>query len=83
MNAHNSIKFPEPRTWRLDHRQALMPSSTVMIADIVDSYNHPPLETIETYPAGYKHARRANMVFYDGHASAHSLRQTKELVVKF
>jgi prepilin-type processing-associated H-X9-DG protein len=83
MNAHNSIEYPDPRTWKLSHPQSLLPSATVMIADIAHTYNHPPLRSLQTNHAGYKHSTRANMVFFDGHASAHWLRQTNDLVVKF
>lgn len=83
MNAHNSIDFPDERTWRLTHVEAYRPSDTVMIADIAYTYNHPPLETLQTYHAGYRHADRANMVFYDGHVAPHTLQDTNQLILKF
>jgi prepilin-type processing-associated H-X9-DG protein len=83
MNAHNSIDFPDKRTWKLANAQGYRPTDTVMVADIVYTYNHPPLETLQKYHAGYKHETRANMVFYDGHVSGHTLAETNRLILKF
>lgn len=81
MNAHNSIQFPGPRT----HRSAVVtsPANTVLLGDLAYTYNHPPLETVETYHAGYKHKAKCTMIFFDTHASALSLKQTNDVVVKF
>jgi len=83
MNAHNSIDFPEPQTRRLAQAQAAGSAITLLIADTAFSYNHPPLQTFEPAQTGYKHQQKANMLFFDGHAAPHSLRQTNGLVMKF
>ena len=83
MNGFNSVKFPDRQTRRLAEAQARDSTATVMIADIAYSYNHPPLLTLAASQTGYKHSRRANMLFYDGHVSAHSLSQTNGLVLNF
>jgi len=83
MNAHNSVEFPKEETWRLTHAESYRPSDTVMVSDIVYTYNHPPLETLQTYHAGYRHSKRANMVFYDGHVSSHILQDTNQIILKF
>jgi prepilin-type N-terminal cleavage/methylation domain-containing protein/prepilin-type processing-associated H-X9-DG protein len=83
MNAFNSVSFPDPRTKTLSQAQSLRPVSTVLIADIVSTYNHPPLEALATYHTGYKHAGRANFVLYDGHVAPFSLKQTNDLFMKF
>lgn len=81
MNAHNSVNFPDLRTRRLS--QVTKPAVTVLIADIVHTYNHPPLETLQPYHAGYKHNGKADMIFFDGHVLGHSLRETNTLILKF
>jgi prepilin-type N-terminal cleavage/methylation domain-containing protein/prepilin-type processing-associated H-X9-DG protein len=83
MNAHNSVAFPDPRTKRLAQAQAADTTATVLVADIVSTYNHPPLETLAPYHAGYKHQGRANLLLFDGHAAPRSLRQTNDLILRF
>jgi prepilin-type N-terminal cleavage/methylation domain-containing protein/prepilin-type processing-associated H-X9-DG protein len=83
MNAFNSINFPDPRTRRLDQAQAKNASATLLIADVVHTYNHPPIEALAPYHIGYKHKANANIVFYDGHVAGHSQKRTNNLVVKF
>jgi prepilin-type processing-associated H-X9-DG protein/prepilin-type N-terminal cleavage/methylation domain-containing protein len=83
MNAHNSVEFPKEETWRLTHVEAYRPSDTVMIGDIVYTYNHPPLETLHPYHVGYRHSNRANIVFYDGHVGSHLLQDTNHIILKF
>ena len=83
MNAYNSIDFPEPQTRRLAQAQAFSSTITLLIADVAFSYNHPPLQTLEPEQTGYKHQGKANLLFFDGHAAAHSRRQTNGLVLKF
>lgn len=83
MNAFNSIEFPLPETRRLAAAQAYNPSDTVLMADIFKGYNHPPLLTLEPTQAGFKHNKRANILLFDGHVSAFSLKQTNNLILNF
>ena len=83
MNQYNSINFPDPPTRRLSTVQALNPSGTLLAVDAVYTHNHPPVETLEKFRVGYKHSGTANILFFDGHVSPHSLKQTNGLVVKF
>ncbi len=81
MNAYNSVSFPSPVTRKENAVSA--PAATLLAADIEFNYNHPPLERLDADQAGYKHGRRANFVFFDGHAAPVSLKQTNGVVVKF
>ena len=83
MNGHNSVAFPDPKTWRLAQAQASDADSRVLIADVAYAHNHPPIITLEPHRVGYKHSSRANFLFYDGHTEPHSLRQTNGLSLKF
>lgn len=83
MNAHNSIEFPDPRTRRLTQAQSSESTSRVLLGDIAFSFNHPPLRSLESHHAGYRHGTRANLLFFDGHASAHASQQTNTLAVQF
>ena len=83
MNAFNSLAFPAPETHRLAEIQAREPASTVAIADITATFKHPPLQSLATNQTGYKHLKRANILFYDGHVAAHSQAQTNGLILKF
>jgi prepilin-type N-terminal cleavage/methylation domain-containing protein/prepilin-type processing-associated H-X9-DG protein len=83
MNAHNSVEFPSPETWGLTRAQASRASETVMVGDVVHTYNHPPLETLQRYHVGYKHRERANFVFYDGHVTGRSVLQTNGMRLEF
>jgi prepilin-type N-terminal cleavage/methylation domain-containing protein/prepilin-type processing-associated H-X9-DG protein len=80
MNAFNSIKFPAPQTRRLGQ----IPNScrTLLLGDINFKYNHPPILAFAPDQVGYKHKNRANALFMDNHASAISLRQTNDFVIK-
>ena len=82
MNAFNSVDFPSPRTRRLGSASAAA-ATTLLLGDIAFTYNHPPIETLEPYHVGYKHNKQANLIFFDGHASRHSLLQTNGLAVIF
>jgi len=82
MNAFNSVDFPNPQTRRLGSASAAA-STTLLLADISFKYNHPPIQTLEPSQVGYKHSKRANIIFFDGHASRHSLLQTNGLAVNF
>ncbi len=81
MNAYNSLQFPDPKTRRM--AQVLKPSTAILLADINYKYNHPPVQSLESYHVGYKHKERANFVFDDGHAGALAQRQTNTVVLKF
>lgn len=81
MNANNSIDFPDPRTRRT--AAVPNPAATLLVSDIAFAYNHPPIERLDPDQVGYKHDARANLVFFDGHASVTSTAQTNTLVVKF
>ena len=83
MNAYNSINFPDPRTRKLTRAQRDNPSAKVLIADIAYEYNHPPLTRLEPEETGYKHRKKAQIVFFDGHAEARALRETYNLVLKY
>jgi prepilin-type processing-associated H-X9-DG protein len=82
MNAYNSIDFPDPKTRRLGSIAASA-SAALLLADINYTYNHPPIQSLEAFNLGYKHDHRANMIFFDGHASRNSLQQTNSLIVNF
>jgi prepilin-type N-terminal cleavage/methylation domain-containing protein/prepilin-type processing-associated H-X9-DG protein len=81
MNAHNSIDFPDPRTKRLSAIPNV--AGTLLLSDVAFSYNHPPIERLDPDQVGYKHDNKANYIFFDGHASPESIRQTNALMVKF
>jgi len=82
MNAFNSVGFPSPKTRRLGSASARA-SMTLLLSDLSFAYNHPPIESFEPYHVGYKHDKRANVIFFDGHASQPSLLQTNGLAVNF
>jgi prepilin-type processing-associated H-X9-DG protein len=81
MNANNSVAFPDPRT----RRMAVVPdpADTLLLGDISYPYNHPPIQRLDPDQVGYKHNRRANLSFFDGHTTAISLNQTNALRVIF
>lgn len=83
MNAYNSVNFPDMRTRRLAEAQSGNPSATLLMADIAYEFNHPPIRYFAPIQTGYKHRDRAQILFFDGHASAHSLNQIDGLVLKF
>jgi prepilin-type N-terminal cleavage/methylation domain-containing protein/prepilin-type processing-associated H-X9-DG protein len=83
MNQYNSVKFPDPETRKLAEAQAATPSAKLLIADIGYVHNHEPLPTLQPYFVGYKHDTRANIAFYDGHVSAHTVKQTNGLALNF
>jgi prepilin-type N-terminal cleavage/methylation domain-containing protein/prepilin-type processing-associated H-X9-DG protein len=81
MNANNSIEFPDPKTRRL--AAVLNPASTLLIADVAYTYNHPPIERADPDQVGYKHDNRALTLFFDGHAIGNAPQQTNTVIVKF
>jgi prepilin-type N-terminal cleavage/methylation domain-containing protein/prepilin-type processing-associated H-X9-DG protein len=81
MNAFNSIDFPDPRTRRMS--QVPSSSMTLLLADIAFEWNHPPIPTAQPDHVGYKHSGRANILSFDGHGAATSLRQTNTVMVDF
>jgi prepilin-type N-terminal cleavage/methylation domain-containing protein/prepilin-type processing-associated H-X9-DG protein len=81
MNAYNSLEFPDPRTRRL--AQVGSPGTTLMIADVAFGYNHPPIRRFDPDQVGYKHSNKANMVLFDGQATANSTQQTNNLILNF
>jgi prepilin-type processing-associated H-X9-DG protein len=81
MNAYNSIDFPDPRTRRL--AQVARPAGTLMVSDVAFRFNHPPVQRLDPNQVGYKHAAKANIVFFDGHAAATSTLQTNTVILKF
>ena len=83
MNQFNSIAFPDPKTRRLAQAEVSETSQRILAADVDYHYNHPPLSQISTNQIGFKHNSRANIVFFDGHVSACSEKQTNDLVLKF
>jgi len=83
MNAFNSITYANPRTRRLTQVQSGKPSATIMIGDIAYQHNHPPLGRLEPTQSGYKHGKKAQFVFYDGHVGAFDLQQTNGLILDF
>lgn len=83
MNAYNSIAFPVPETRRMAEAQAIDPTATLLTADINATFNHPPITGLGTNQLGYKHQKRANILFFDGHVSSISTAQTNNLVLKF
>ena len=83
MNQYNSIKFPQPETRRLAEAQAKAPANTLLIADIGYVHNHEPIPKLNKYFLGLKHNGNANIVFFDGHVTPHSLRETNDLALQF
>jgi prepilin-type processing-associated H-X9-DG protein/prepilin-type N-terminal cleavage/methylation domain-containing protein len=81
MNAHNSVNFPNQPTRRLG--AATNASLTVLAADIDFHYNHPPITSLRPDQVGYKHSRKANILFFDGHAAAYAEAETRGLTVAF
>jgi prepilin-type N-terminal cleavage/methylation domain-containing protein/prepilin-type processing-associated H-X9-DG protein len=83
MNASNSISYPDPRTRRLAQAQGANPASTVLVTDIAYAWNHPAIKTLGPAQTGYRHSGAANFLCFDGHVTAHSLKQTNGLGIKF
>jgi prepilin-type N-terminal cleavage/methylation domain-containing protein/prepilin-type processing-associated H-X9-DG protein len=83
MNQYNSVAFPDPKTRKLAQIEALDIATRVIIADVASTYNHPALQNFSADQVGYKHGARANMLFFDGHAGAFSLKQTNGLFLAF
>ena len=81
MNAFNSVKFPSPETRK--ETAIATPSRTFSVGDILSTYNHPPVDSLGEDEIGFRHDRRANMVFYDGHVQAITRTQTNDVVLKF
>ncbi len=81
MNANTSVAFPDPQTRKL--AQVPNPASTLMIADIAYTFNHPSIERFDADQVGYKHDDKAQMSFFDGHGALNSLLQTNTLIIKF
>jgi prepilin-type N-terminal cleavage/methylation domain-containing protein/prepilin-type processing-associated H-X9-DG protein len=79
MNAYNSLKYPEPRTRRMS--QVPDPTRRVLVADLAFVYNHPPLRTLAPTQVGYKHGAKANILFFDGHVTQHSVNETNKLLL--
>jgi prepilin-type N-terminal cleavage/methylation domain-containing protein/prepilin-type processing-associated H-X9-DG protein len=83
MNAYNSLAYPAPATRRLTQAQSVYPSARLFVADLAYAYNHPAIAQLAPSEVGYKHRAKANIMFFDGHASADSLRQTNGLLLNF
>ena len=85
MNAYNAENFPQkpPRTRKLAALPPGANSTTLLIADVDHVYNHPPIEALAPWHTGYKHERRANILFFDSHVAGTALNQTNNLQVKF
>jgi prepilin-type N-terminal cleavage/methylation domain-containing protein/prepilin-type processing-associated H-X9-DG protein len=83
MNAYNSTSYPSPETRRLTQAQQVHPALRILLADVNFTWNHPPLRSLEPNQMGYKHRRRANLLFFDGHLAPHTLRQTNQLLLNF
>src|SRR5262249_4285024 len=83
MNASNSINFPEPRTRTLTLGQSSENAARLLLADINCVYNHPPIKSISTNELGFKHQSKANVMFFDGHASAKSNKESLSLQLGF
>ncbi len=82
MNAFNSVQFPDPQTKRLASAQGNS-ATTLLLADIAAPYNHPPIKNPGGNEVGYKHDKRAMMVYYDGHAAKVTAQQTNAFILKF
>ena len=83
MNANNALEFPKPETRKLSAAQAGSPATTVLIADVQHAYNHPPLRVLDPSQVGYRHDRRANMQFFDGHTAAMAPNETNRITLDF
>jgi prepilin-type processing-associated H-X9-DG protein len=83
MNASNSVEFPKPETRRLSSVEAGNPGTTVLMADVQQQYNHPPIQFLDSSQIGYRHGGRANIAFYDGHVAAMPERDTNRMTLEF
>ncbi|HWQ93428.1 MAG TPA: prepilin-type N-terminal cleavage/methylation domain-containing protein [Clostridia bacterium] len=83
MNQYNSVKFPDPATRRMAQVQLTALSERVLAMDLAHRWNHPPLRGLSTNYAGYKHKGRANILFFDSHVAALSIKQTNDLTLAF
>ena len=83
MNANNALEFPKPETRKLSAAQAGSPATTVLIADVQHAYNHPPLRVLDPSQVGFRHDRRANMQFFDGHTAAMAPNETNRITLDF
>ncbi|MFM2296292.1 MAG: hypothetical protein RLZZ350_2705 [Verrucomicrobiota bacterium] len=81
MNQFTAQEFPKPQT-RKD-AAVTQPGSTFYLGDISYTYNHPPVDSLDEHPLGYKHSNRANFLFFDGHVAPTSLKQTNSVIVNF
>ncbi len=79
MNANTALEFPKPETRRLAVVEAGAPASTVLIADVFHAYNHPPLRAFDATQVGFRHDRRANVQYFDGHSEPSAENQTNRL----
>ena len=85
MNAYNADNFPKdpPRARKLTSLPPGGNATTLLMADVDHVYNHPPIEALAPWHVGYKHDRRANILFFDSHVAGIALNQTNNLQVKF
>jgi len=83
MNQYNSLRFPDPETRRMAQTELTPVSERVLAMDLAFRWNHPPLRGLSTNYAGYKHKGRANILFFDNHVAALSIKQTNNLTLQF
>jgi prepilin-type N-terminal cleavage/methylation domain-containing protein/prepilin-type processing-associated H-X9-DG protein len=81
MNIYNSVNYPNPNTRKIS--AAGKSSGTLLVSDVAASFNHVIVNSLLPYNLGYKHASRANMLFFDGHVAPTALFQTNGLIVNF
>jgi len=81
MNEYNSVAFPDPKTLRFAQVEAQDNAHKMLMADIAYTWNHPPLPSFATNRVGYKHDKRANMVFFDAHVAPYSAQETNTLTL--
>lgn len=81
MNAYNAVKYPEQPTRRIG--QVTNSSLTVLMADIDFRFNHPAIRSLGPDQVGYKHTKKANILFFDGHVAAYAQAETGGMRVGF
>ena len=59
------------------------PATTLLLADVAYTFNHPAIDRLAADQVGFKHDNKANIVFFDGHAAPNSAQQTNTLILKF
>jgi prepilin-type N-terminal cleavage/methylation domain-containing protein/prepilin-type processing-associated H-X9-DG protein len=87
MNGHNSSDMASMSSETMQSTAVPHPSTTLLLAEVSWKHNHPSIELRTNFPAitnqlGFRHLKKANIVFMDGHAESLKQNQTN-YIVKF